>query len=106
MPHLAGTPPLVAVRDTDSRRLIAAALRSLIAQIETSMRLIDAAMAQEDGSDPAGSANIIVLDDVTPRYATASAALHACRAGLDDALQHLSESGNPAEIAISRTGRI
>jgi exonuclease VII small subunit len=42
-----------------------------------------------------GSTEIVVLDDVTPRYATASAALNTCRAELGHALQKLSESGNP-----------
>lgn len=60
------------------------------------MRLIDAAMEHEDERDVAGSADVFVLDDVTPRYATASAALNACRAGLGHALQSLSESGKPA----------
>jgi hypothetical protein len=108
MLNFAGTPPLVATAETDSRQLIAADLRALITRIESSMRLIDAAM-METGSletgllekglapgDPAGSTDIFVLDDVTPRYATASAALNACRAGLGHALQCLSESGNPA----------
>ncbi|EJN12367.1 hypothetical protein PMI42_04339 [Bradyrhizobium sp. YR681] len=101
MLNFAGAPPLVTTREADSRQLIAADLRCLIAQVESSMRLIDAAMInaslEPDGSgDPAGSADIVVLDDVTPRYATASAALNACRAGLGHALQCLSESGNPA----------
>jgi len=43
-----------------------------------------------------GSIEIVVLDDVTPRFATASAALNSCRAELDRALQNLSEYGNPA----------
>ncbi len=42
-----------------------------------------------------GSTEIVVLDDVTPRYATVGAALNACRAELGNALQNLSESGNP-----------
>lgn len=113
MLNFAGTPPLVAMPETDSRQLIAADLRALITRIESSMRLIDAAMMEtgmletgllETGlldtglaqGDPAGSADIFVLDDVTPRYATASAALNACRAGLGHALQCLSESGSPA----------
>ena len=102
MLNLARTPPLAATAETDSRRLIAADLRALITRIESSMRLIDAAMMEADAletgvtcRDPAGSADIVVLDDVTPRYATASAALSACRAGLGHALQCLSESGNP-----------
>jgi len=95
MQNFAGTPLLVATPETDSRQLIAADLRSLIARIETSMRLIDAAMEQDDDESAMISADIFVLDDVTPRYATASAALNACRAGLGHALQYLSESGNP-----------
>ena len=100
MLNYAGT-PLAAMADADSRQLIEAELRSLIARIDISVRLIDAAMKPEDDepvpdSAIAGSAEIFVLDDVTPRYATASAALNACRAGLGRALQSLSESGNAA----------
>ncbi len=94
MLNLADTPPLVATSEADSQRLIAADLRLLIAQIETSMRRIAAAMDQEHGSDPEGSAEVFLLDDVTPRYATAIAALDARRAGLGHALECLSESGN------------
>ena len=96
MLNYAGTPLAVATPEIDSRQLIAADLRALIARIETSMRLIDAAMEQDDDGSVTTSADIFVLDDVTPRYATASAALNACRAGLGHALQCLSESGNPA----------
>ena len=100
MLNYAGTPPLAAMAETDSRQLIAAELRSLIARIDISMRLIDAAMEPEDDSAIVsagpGSTEIVVLDDVTPRYAMASAALNACRAELGQALQSLSESGNPA----------
>ena len=69
--------PLITMPEIDSRQLIAADLRSLIAQIETSMRLIEAAITLEDACDPPGSTENFVLDDVTPRYATASAALGA-----------------------------
>lgn len=101
MLNYAGTPPLAAMAETDSRQLIAAELRSLIARIEISVRLIDAAMTSEDvdpENDSAilGSIEIVVLDDVTPRYATATAALNTCRAELGRALQNLSESGNAA----------
>ncbi|SEN75238.1 hypothetical protein [Bradyrhizobium sp. OK095] len=94
MLNFAGTPPHVTMPDADSRQLIAADLRSLISQIETSMRRIAAVLDQEHGSDPEGSADVFILDDVTPRYATANAALNACRAGLGHALQCMSESGN------------
>jgi hypothetical protein len=43
-----------------------------------------------------GSIELVVLDDVTPRYAMASVALNACRAELGHALRNLSESGDPA----------
>jgi hypothetical protein len=100
MLNYAAMPPLAAMAETDSRQLIAAELRSLIARIEISVRLIDAAMEPEDDSAIlsaiSGSTEIVVLDDVTPRYATVGAALNACRAELGNALQNLSESGNPA----------
>ena len=98
MLNFTDTPPIVATPEADSHQLIAADLRSLIVRIEISMRLIDAAMEQKDGSGVTGSADIVVLDDVTPRYATASAALNACRAGLGHALECLSESGNVAAM--------
>jgi len=100
MLNYAGTPPLAAMAETDSRQLIAAELRSLIARIDISLRLIDAAIETDDDSAivdaDLGSTEIVVLDDVTPRFATASAALNACRAELGQALQNLSESGDPA----------
>ncbi len=99
MSNSAGTPPLVGTPETDSRQLIAADLRSLIAQIDSSMRLINAALVQDDG-DQAGSTDIFVLDDITPRYAAASAALSTCRAGLGHALRSLSEPGGPVEMTM------
>jgi len=100
MLNYAGTPPLAAMAETDSHQLIAAELRSLIARIDISLRLIDAAIEADDDSAivdaDLGSTEIVVLDDVTPRFATASAALNACRAELGQALQNLSESGDPA----------
>ena len=99
MLNYAGTPPLAAMAEIDSHQLIAAELRSLIARIEISLRLIDAAMEAEDDSAivnaELGSTEIVVLDDVSPRFATASAALNSCRAELGQALQNLSESGDP-----------
>ncbi len=92
--NLAAAPPPVAMPEIESRELIAADLRMLISQIETSMRRTATVMDQEHGSDPEGSAEVFLLDDVTPRYATAIAALDARRAGLGHALECLSESGN------------
>jgi hypothetical protein len=93
MQYFAGTGALAAAANSDSHQLIAAGLRSLIAQIEASIRLVEAAMTLEDACEPTGSTEIFVLDDVTPRYATASAALRSCKGGLDLMLQSLSDSG-------------
>ena len=62
------------------------------------MRLIDAAMEHEDERDVAGSADVFVLDDVTPRYAAASTALKACDTGLGMALDRLREPDAPARF--------
>jgi hypothetical protein len=57
------------------------------------MQLIEAAITREA---PLGNqevaANVIVLDDVTPRYARAKAALSASSAGLGVAVHYLLES--------------
>ena len=92
----ARTDPRVAVPDGDSRRLIAADLRSLVAQIEAGIRLIETAMPQDTCSNQPGSADVFVLDDVTAPCAAASAAPGACKADLDLALRRLSDSGMAA----------
>ena len=66
-------------------------VRDLITPIEHvqgSIAAIEAEIAREQlCSNPENAANVIVLDDVTPRYAKASVALNVCRAGLGTA-QH------------------
>jgi hypothetical protein len=63
---------------------------SLIEHVQASMKLIESAIA---GESPLGNqefvANVVVLDDVTPRYVKASAALNTCNAGLAIALHFL-----------------
>jgi hypothetical protein len=68
-------------------------LVALIEHVQASMQLIDAAIAREapPGNQEVAT-NVIVLDDVTPRYAKAKAALGACNAGLGVALHYLLES--------------
>ncbi len=64
----------------DIRDRIVSDLGFLMTQIQASMRLIDAALACESSSgDEELPANVVVLDDVTPRYARANAALNTCR---------------------------
>jgi hypothetical protein len=77
----------------DNYHAIISDLVSLIEHVQASMRLIEAAIAGESslGYEEI-AANIVVLDDVTPRYVKANAALHACNAGLGVALHILLDS--------------
>jgi hypothetical protein len=74
----------------DSCLAIVSDLVSLIAHVQSSMNLIESAMVREA---PTGNqevaTNVVVLDDVTPRYAKANAALNAASAGLRVALHFL-----------------
>ena len=66
---------------------------SLIEHIRASMRLIEQAIASEASpghEEIAGS--VVILDDVTPRFVQANAALIACSAGLGAALRLLLET--------------
>ncbi len=75
------------------RDRIVSDLGFLMTQIQASMRLIDAAMACELSSgDEELPANVVVLDDVTPRYARANAALNTCRTELGTALHVLQDA--------------
>lgn len=71
----------------DRYRAIVRDLVSLIAQVQASVRLIETAIATESSpDDPEPATDIIILDDVTPCYTQANAALNACRANLGVAL--------------------
>jgi len=77
----------------DNHNSIVSDLVSLLAHVEASINLIETAIAREA---PLGnqeiSANVVVLDDVTPRYVKANAALDACHAGLGVALHFLMDT--------------
>ena len=67
----------------------------LIERVQSSQRLIERAMAGEAAfGGHESSANVIVLDDVSPRYMKAAAALQACDTNLGAALHALMDSGN------------
>jgi hypothetical protein len=88
----------------DSDRSIASDLAALIEHVQASMRLIESAIARETSSGSHDiAANIIVLDDVTPRYMKAGAALKACDAGLGIALHFLLDA-RPPDTRTSRHG--
>jgi len=50
---------------------------------------------------PESSTNIIVLDDISPRYIKADAALHACDVNLGIALRSLLDSSDSDPCAAS-----
>ncbi len=68
----------------------------LMEQVEATKCLIEAAIARESAAGQEELApNVIVLDDVTPRYAKANATLNACKAGLSVALHILEDTPSP-----------
>jgi hypothetical protein len=80
---------------------IVADMMSLIIHVQASARLIETEIQRDfGGGDGNETADVVILDDVTPCYAAASKTLSACNAGLDAALQSLlgtlSEARRPA----------
>ncbi|MDI4237698.1 hypothetical protein OZ411_33335 [Bradyrhizobium sp. Arg237L] len=83
-----------AVDGNDAYQSIVSDLMCLIGQVQASLLRIESAIACETSpaSTDAADTGIIVLDDVTPRYAKAGAVLKACDAGLGAALEFLLEA--------------
>jgi hypothetical protein len=74
----------------DGHHSIVSDLLSLIEHVQASIALIEGTLAREAALGNADiPANVVVLDDVTPRYMKTSAALSTCRAGLGVALHVL-----------------
>jgi hypothetical protein len=71
---------------------IVSELVSLIGHVQASMRLLESAIASEAAPGGQEAANVVILDDVTPRYAQASAALNSCNASLGVALHVLRDT--------------
>jgi hypothetical protein len=94
-----GRDELVPLDDRDEGfYLVVSDLVSLIDRVQTSVKLIEtvqATHAQQAICDPE-LPDVIVLDDVTPLYAKAGAALDACNVSLSSALRFLIESTAPA----------
>jgi hypothetical protein len=99
-----GGAPVGSDERNDDYDSIVSDLASLIEHIQASMKLIQSAIASEAFSGNEYLAgNVVVLDDVTPCYVTASAALNTCNAGLGAALHYLldtriSRRGHPTSI--------
>jgi hypothetical protein len=93
----------------DAYRSVVSDLVSLIGHVQASLTLIEQAISREIsvGSQET-SANVIVLDDVTPPYMSATAALKACDANLAIALRSLLDSkpsnSKPSTLKVSTRG--
>ena len=81
----------------DAYRSVVSDVISLIEHVQASLRLIEQAIARETAlNSQETSANVIVLDDVTPPYVRATAALNACDANLAIALHSLLDPMTPS----------
>ena len=87
-----GTEIVSSGEQNDGFEAIASSLFSLVEHVQTSINLIEAAIAREISAGELETGNVIVLDDVTPRYLKASDALNACSASLGTALHVLLDS--------------
>jgi len=100
MQNVAGSERTVQPDDgQDAYLSIVSELVSLIGHVQASQKLIEQAIAREASLDDLDACTgVIVLDDVTPRYLTAAAALKACRMDLGVALDLLLDSGVPRSL--------
>jgi hypothetical protein len=87
----------------DAYRAVVSDLVSLIEHVQKSLRLIEQTIAGEASAGaPESSTNVIVLDDVSPRYKKATAALQACDVNLGIALHSLRDPGDCDPCGASR----
>ena len=80
-------------------RAVVSDLVSLIEHVQSSLRLIEQTIARETSPEtspgsPESSTNVIVLDDVSPRYMRAATALQTCDVSLGTALRSLLDSSD------------
>jgi hypothetical protein len=97
---------LAAYDQNATYRAVVSDLVSLIKHVQKSLRLIEQTIARETSPDmtpgsPESSTNIIVLDDISPRYIKADAALQACDVNLGIALRSLLDSSDGDPCAAS-----
>jgi len=85
----------------DSHGSVVSDLVSLIDHMQASMKLIERVIASElPLGDQETSENVAVLDDVTPCYLKANAALYTCKAALEVTMHFLTSA--EAMITASR----
>ncbi len=90
----------------DAYRAVVSDLASLVERVQNSLRPIEWTIARETSPEtspgsPVSSTNVIVLDDVSPRYMKAAAALQACDINLGIALRSLLDPGDSDPYASS-----
>jgi hypothetical protein len=91
----------------DIYRAVVANLASLIEHIQTSLTMLEAAVAREATvAVQELAANVVVLDDVTPLYLKADVALKACDAGLGVALIFFGNRWRPSLACIIQPAAI
>ena len=84
---------------SDPYSLIVTDLVALMGHVQASLKLIESAIAREALLAEQDTANnILVLDDITPRYFAASTVLKACDANLSAALERLLDAEAPVRI--------
>ena len=88
-------------------RAVVSDLVILVEHVQNSLRLIEQTIARETSPEttpggPESSTNVIVLDDVSPRYMKSAAALQACDINLGIALHSLLDCGDSAPSAASQ----
>jgi hypothetical protein len=96
-------------RPNDNYSSVVSDLVSLIEHMQASMKMLEGAIARElPLSGQEAGDNVIVLDDITPCYVKANAALHACKAGLGVALHFLSgaEPRNSTIVELAGSDRV
>jgi hypothetical protein len=77
-------------------------IAALVEQVRASMKRIDQAIALEpDCGIELDCDDVVVLDDITPRYRNARAALTTCYTGLGAALSLLLDAKAPARGAVA-----
>jgi hypothetical protein len=111
MQNAAGDGVAQAPRSQDAAyRAVVSDLVRLIEHVQNSLRLIERTIARETSREtspktspgsPESSTNIIVLDDVSPRFMKAAAALQACNVNLGIALRSLLDTGDSDPCASS-----
>jgi hypothetical protein len=90
----------------DAQGTVVSDLVALIEHVRASLKLIEQVAAQETSlANQETCADIIVLDDVTPRYLKAAAALNACDANLGIALHSLRDSNTSPHGSSELPGR-